>query len=302
MIAFVVAGKRINDVIVFRCFGIRLFPDLSDWAVKIKRYLEDDVMRAIVTESTVYVLIMVVGVISLLIAGCTASSSQSLRSDTMSVTAVLVNEPINIDGELTDTVWQTAPRYTFSLGKDRLASNNNLVEPGYVQCAYDEDYFYLAVSCVDNDIVAEGQADQLHHYQFGDTAELFLKPENASWYWEMYVTPRGNKTVFFFPGRGRLGVPSCFEDQGWGLQVGAKMTGTLNNWQDKDQGWTAEMAVPIEDLTRFGGTFSNADKWTILISRYNFSRYLKNIEMSAFPRLSRTDFHLLDEYAPLDIQ
>ncbi len=47
--------------------------------------------------------------------------------------------------------------------------------------------------------VAEGKEDQLHHYQMGDLVELFLKPEDYTWYWELYATPIGKKTNFWFP-------------------------------------------------------------------------------------------------------
>jgi len=75
--------------------------------------------------------------------------------------------------------------------------------------------------------------------------------------------------------------------------------GTLNDWKDKDKGWTAEMAVPIADLTRFGDVFGGESKWRILISRYNYSRYLSNVELTSLPCLSKTDFHLIEEYAVL---
>ena len=215
--------------------------------------------------------------------------------------AVRAANPVKVDGLLDDEVWRQAKIYQLSTSVDRQTSSP-LLEEGCVQFAWDDEYFYLAAKFKDSDIVAEGEKDQLHHYQFGDVCELFLKPANSSWYWELYVTPRGNKTSFWFPGRGRFGLPSCFAYT-CGLQVGAKVTGTLNNWRDRDDYWTAEMAMPIKDLTAFGDSFSPAVDWRILVGRYNYSIYLPQTgpELSSSPQLSAINYHRLKEYAKLQL-
>jgi hypothetical protein len=134
----------------------------------------------------------------------------------------------------------------------------------------------------------------------GDLMELFLKPEDHTWYWELYATPRGKKTSFWFPGRGRLGLESCYKYE-CGLRVAAQVQGTLNNWQDKDIGWTVEVAMPIKDLTARGEKFGPGARWTILVARYNYSRYLPWVENSATSQLSKTNYHLLEEYRPLKL-
>ncbi|OHB58254.1 MAG: hypothetical protein A2Y12_02475 [Planctomycetes bacterium GWF2_42_9] len=177
-------------------------------------------------------------------------------------------------------------------------------ESSQILAAGDDKYFYLAGTFLDSDIVAEGLEDGLHQYQFGDVCELFLKPVDYSWYWELYGTPLGQKTTFWFPGQGRLGLPSSFEKYSSGLKVAAINRGTVNEWQDYDEGWTIEMTIPIKDLTARGEKFGSDSGWRIHIGRYNYSRYLENKgpELSAFPKLSRTDFHLLNEYAVLKLQ
>ena len=42
-----------------------------------------------------------------------------------------------------------------------------------------------------------------------DLAELFLWPDQDTWYVEMYVTPNNHYTTFLFPSGGRL-LPSAF--------------------------------------------------------------------------------------------
>ncbi|MDP7135281.1 MAG: sugar-binding protein, partial [Planctomycetota bacterium] len=139
------------------------------------------------------------------------------------VIAQKTSKPIKVDGLLDDEIWKTAPIHTAAFDK---RNKDTPQEPGTVQFAWDDKNLYMAVKFVDTDIVAEGKEDQLHHYKMGDLAELFLKPEDSTWYWELYVTPHGKKTSFWFPGRGRFGLESSFQYK-MELNVGARIEGTL---------------------------------------------------------------------------
>jgi len=116
------------------------------------------------------------------------------------------------------------------------------------------------------------------------------------------VTPQSHKTVFFFPGRGRLGLPSGFadsDDKLAGLDVAAKTQGTCNQWRDRDTGWTGEMRISKAMLSEVGVPFDADQPWTVFLGRYNYSRYLEEAELSMSPALSKTSYHLIREYAPL---
>jgi hypothetical protein len=209
--------------------------------------------------------------------------------------------PVEVDGKLDDPIWQRAVVYDFSLGDDVCVNGEMLEEKGYVQLAYDQNYFYVGVKFIDSDIIAENDENQQHHYRFGDVAELFLKPDNSTWCWEMYVTPNSKKTLFWLAGLGRLGLLSVGENDPNILQVAAIVKGTLNYWQDHDCFWTAEIAVPIAELEKYGDKFNSGMTWRIMCSRYNYSRFLKKPELSMTPVLSMTDFHLYEEYAYLEL-
>ncbi|MGI5869370.1 MAG: carbohydrate-binding family 9-like protein [Kiritimatiellia bacterium] len=213
------------------------------------------------------------------------------------VQAVYAPDDLIVDGRLDKPVWKRAPAYPLSLPADRWEAGEVLQEAGRVQFAWNERYFYLAVSFDDSDVVAEGKADGEHHYNLGDLAELFLWPENHSWYWELYVTPHGRQSSFFFPSPARI-LPSCFKNH-LHLFVAAQVQGTLNDWSDRDQGWTAEMAVPVSALTERGEAWGPGSAWRVLVGRYNYSVHLPKLELSAMPSLSKTNYHLRDEYARL---
>lgn len=211
--------------------------------------------------------------------------------------------PVKVDGKLDEPIWNQTPVYPLYVAEDKASGLGQPQEGGQVQLAWDDQYFYIAVRFEDSDIVAEGQGDQLRHFELGDLCELFLKPENGSWYWELYATPRSKKTSFLFPGWGRMGLPGNMAYE-CDLQVAAELQGTLEQWRDRDQGWTAEMAMPIKDLDAQGVPFAPGQTWRILVARYNYSRYLQcqGPEYSMTPRLSQTNFHCLPEYATLELE
>lgn len=211
--------------------------------------------------------------------------------------------PVKVDGRLDEAVWQGAQVYTMNLADDRSVGGAKVEQDAEVRLAWNNEFLYLGVKFFDSDIVAEGKKDQEMHFSLGDVCELFLKPADKSWYWELYVTPRGKKSSFFFPSQGRLGLPSNFEYD-CDLKVDAQIEGTLNNWSDTDKYWTGEMAMPIKDLTSRGESFGPASDWRILVARYNYSYQLptSGAELTMTPKLTETNYHSLDEYAVLKMQ
>lgn len=236
------------------------------------------------------------------IAGCAQRTSVAHQSapGRPIVVAVRTSNAVHLDGKLDEPVWKRAPAYAISLSADALAQGTILMEAGIIRVAWDDGYVYVAMEFTDSDVVTESGGDQLRQQNLGDVGEVFLRPVGRSCYWELHVTPNGRKSAFFFPSRGRM-LPSCFTYAS-GLKAAAHVEGTLNRWQDKDRGWTAELAMPIAELVKEGGVIGPDAHWTILAGRYNYSFYLEELELSAYPRLSRTYFHLTGEYASLRFQ
>ena len=171
-------------------------------------------------------------------------------------------------------------------------------EGGTLRLAWDAEHLYAAFEFEDADVVQEDDRDDRPHYETGDVAELFVKPADASWYWEFYATPQGRRTVHFYPGRGRRGLPGNLTP-GTAARVAAEVDGTLNQWRDRDRGWTAELAVPRAMLTEGGVELAPGTPWRVLAGRYNFGRELPAPELSVRPRLEPIDFHRLHEWADL---
>lgn len=215
--------------------------------------------------------------------------------------AVYTPTPVVIDGVLDDPVWKTAPCYALDLPGDIKSQGKTLEEAGQVQLAWDDVNLYVGIRFMDSDVVAEGDRDQMHHFETGDVAEIFLRPANQTYYWELYSTPHGKRSSYFMPGRGRIGLPSCFTYQ-MDFEVASTVQGALNDWRTRDTSWTTEVRIPNKELERHGEKFGPGQAWTILIARYNYSRFLtqhRGPELSSCPGLPITDWHFLDGYAEL---
>ena len=238
----------------------------------------------------------------ILTAGCRATqSSIAPLPDSPKLVALYTNESVTPDGRLEEAIWDLAPAHPLSFSQADSPEAEPPSEPGTVRLAWDNKYLYAAFELKDSDVIEEGDADQLQQQRTGDVAELFLKPQAANWYWEFHVTPRGRSSAFFFPSRGRAGLPSNFEHP-LKILAGATVDGTLNEWSDQDAGWTAEIAIPLRELTVLDERFDPTAEWRALAARYNYAVNLPAPELSSSPRLPRTSFHDHDNYGSLHYQ
>ena len=194
--------------------------------------------------------------------------------DNLVVEAKYTEVPVNIDGKLDDAIWNEAVAYSFN------SYNAPVIQDGSIKFAWDENFIYVGAQLTDDDVVSTVNTDQTHLYKTGDVLELFLKPINDTYYWEIYGNPEKARTSLFFPSGGRLLFPDSEKYLMPDLKVGAEVDGTLNNWHDKDRGWTVEIAVPIKELTRYGAAINENTIWRFLIGRYNYSRWLEKCEIS----------------------
>ena len=211
-------------------------------------------------------------------------------------------QPPTLDGRLDKPVWREAQAYAFDIPLSEATNGKTFQEGAEARFAWDERCLYVGVRLVDSDIVAEGDDACRLLNLAGDVCEVFLKPEGHTCYWEIHVTPRNQQRVMFYPGRGRLGLPSCFLSS-FPLHSAVACDGEVNNWRTRDREWTVELAVPVESLRDAGIPLAPGSSWRTLVSRYNYSRFLstRGPELSSAPRLSVCDFHRHEEYAVLDL-
>jgi len=212
-----------------------------------------------------------------------------------------VVEPIVLDGRLDDRAWIDAPVYKLALPRPIAERRGDVAEIGHVRFVRDDRYLYAAFNFKDSDVVQHPDAREEVLYLTGDLAELFIKPPDSNAYWEFHAAPDGSRTTYHIPGRGRHGLPSNI-DRDSGFRVAAQVQGTLNDWSDADEGWSVEMAVPLNELRPSAVSPVGLEGWTVLVGRYNYGVALPTFgaELSSYPQLSRQSFHLHDEYAVIE--
>ena len=166
-------------------------------------------------------------------------------------------------------------------------------EGGMVRFGWAENGLYVFAELEDSCIIAQNQQDEQLHFEHGDVFELFVKPRDEPYYWEMYVTPRGNKSTLFFP-RDREGL--TLDD----FLHGHAFRGLEAMAEETSVGWNALMYIPMEQLTALGAGWGDSTEWTIFCGRYNYnSEDLADPELTMTPSLSKESHHLVDEYAIL---
>ena len=212
--------------------------------------------------------------------------------------AIHVEVMPEIDGKLNEIIWQKTPSYTLSFSKDKTGKPK---ETASVKLAWNKQGLYLAVQLEDSDLLAYDDRDEEMHFKYGDALELFVKPRDNSYYWEMYVTPRSNKTTIFIF---RSISNKFFTDPLKGhdfrdLKVCAVTQGSLNDISDSDKDWTAEMWVPASYMKHFKEPWGPNGNWTVFCGRYNYTKDLDHPELSMYPPISKTNYHLTKEYALL---
>lgn len=152
--------------------------------------------------------------------------------------------PIRIDGKLDDAAWRNAPWTSDFIDIE----GDSKPRPKYrtrVKMLWDDQYLYIAAELEEPDVKATLTERDSVIFKDNDF-EVFIKPlpDTASYY-EFEINALNTGWDLFLPKPYRDdGKP----DNSWdieGLKTAIGVQGTLNRPQDKDKGWTVEMAYPL---------------------------------------------------------
>ena len=226
------------------------------------------------------------------------------------VEVLKTKEAITLDGNLAEGAWAKAKTYTMELPlskgrmlpKVRASRESEPFETADVKFICTDDTLYIGVKLQDTDVLSFATEEEMqgHLYLMADVVEVFLKSENSPKYWEIYGTPNGIKSTFHFPTRN--GAKLDYGELDPLYDCKATVQGTLNNSDDKDIGWTIELAFPKKMLEAYCGVpFNNEQKWTCLVSRYNYNMANTHFHLSSVPKLPQGNYHLIEYYAAMKI-
>jgi hypothetical protein len=170
--------------------------------------------------------------------------AQSTQPAPLSYDCHRTTTPIVIDGKLDDPAWNKAP-WTSNFVDIEGAAKPTPRFRTRVKMLYDDKYLYIAAELQEPNVTAtlrEHDSVIFHDNDF----EVFIKPlpQTESYYefemnafntgWDLFLNKPYNEN----------GKP----DNSWdiaGLKTAVGIQGTINHPSDTDQGWTLEIAYPL---------------------------------------------------------
>ena len=163
--------------------------------------------------------------------------------------ARLVTKAPKIDGKLDDAAWASAP------STDAFVNTMNgaaVPQKTAAKLLWDKKFLYVAIENEDSDVWAKlDKRDDKLWTQEAD--EIMIDADgNGRTYVELQVAPNGNLFDTYLPERRKYEdtIDPKLKPFGWNSKTIAKVRvdGTLNKREDQDKGWTAEIAIPLEDV------------------------------------------------------
>ena len=235
--------------------------------------------------------------------------------------------PITIDGDLAKDVWAATP-CTPRFGD--LATGQVTLLDTRAALRWDATHWYVAFWLEERDVWSTGErpvglgwadntvqvciagAGAYYHLSvnpLGETSELFFIWKEAYTRGGRYDVPEFDLAVHRPMVLGGDGGPHHPRGGRWafyhwrfpGLQTAVRVDGSLNQRQDLDQGWTAEIAFPWAGLQPLAdGPVPPAEGavWRILLARQEVidQRASRHTALWTWPSLGEGTLHTPDQY------
>lgn len=172
-----------------------------------------------------------------------SEKSESLEAVLQPVAQAIVYRtpsPLRIDGNLDEPEWRLSTPLPLADLQGRSAPTT------IARLLWDDRFLYIAFECTDPDIWAtKTQRDDFLWEE--EVVEVFIDPEGDGLnYYEFQVNPLGTEIDLLIPDAVE-GVKHGKRNAEWncqGWRSAVQVRGTVNQRDDKDSGWTAEMAIP----------------------------------------------------------
>ncbi len=242
-----------------------------------------------------------------LLTGCVglkATANKLVVSTKEAYYCSFTTDPIRVDGILDEPAWEKAKSIEL----------NNLMWPDTykkpiskteARLLYDDNYLYVGFKAYDQDIYSlytERDSDTC----LDDVLEVFFKTDpDKDPYYNFEINALGTVLDGFC---GKRGADGGFRRwRLWnceGIKIAIGLKGTLNNWEDKDEYWILEVAIPFAELpTLYGQAPKKGDTWLFNLTRYDYSVYLpEGRELMSYAPLSKLDFHHYEDWCKLIFQ
>ncbi len=213
---------------------------------------------------------------------------------------------IKVDGKLDEAAWKDAP----STGVFVNTMNGGPVEQSTeAKLLWDDKFLYVAFENADTDVWSSlSKRDDKLWTQ--EAVELMIDADkNGKTYVEIQVAPNGNVFDTYLPSYRKYedSVDPKKQPYSWNSKVNVKVAvdGTLNKHDDKDKGWTVELALPLGDVKGMDPKADSVrlppeigDTWRINMFRMDVPQG-KPQQASGWSPPLVGDFHALDRFGDL---
>ncbi len=177
------------------------------------------------------------------------ASPALLAQEVRSYTCNKVNKPLKIDGLLKNTEWASAP-WTSDFVDIEGAGKTKPRFRTRAKMLWDDTYLYIAAELEEPQLWATYDRHDMvifHEHDF----EVFLDPDgDGLHYFEFEMNALNTGWDLYLPKPYKDGGKA---DNGWeipGLKTAVRLRGTLNKPNDRDKGWTLEIAFPWAAFNR----------------------------------------------------
>lgn len=205
---------------------------------------------------------------------------------------------IKIDGVADEKAWEQA-EVIADFGADWLTPAQPARSSTRARLLWDREALYFFAEMEDQDLYA----DVVEHdgmCWLNDVFELFFKPaDDRLAYYEFQVNAANTSLDMLLPSRGSGGYERWKGAQPFHVESAVRLDGTLNAWQDTDQGWSVEGRIPWADFQATGQRPAAADTWRFALCRYDYSVHFETPDLSCCASLTKPDFHHYEDYALL---
>jgi hypothetical protein len=164
---------------------------------------------------------------------------------------------------------------------------------------WDDDALYFFAEMEDADLFAD-VTEQDGQTWDNDVFELFFKPDaERKPYYEFQVTPLNTHFDCCIKAKGVGQVRRWMKAHEFNWETKPSLRGTLNDENDKDQGWSVEGKIPWTDFRHTGGKPKAGDVWTFALCRYDYALDYDAPDLSTTAPLTKVDFHQTEKYGKL---
>jgi hypothetical protein len=219
--------------------------------------------------------------------------------------ARMVTKAPKIDGKLDDAAWASAPTTGAFVNTMTGAAVAQKTE---AKLLWDKKFLYVGIENEDSDVWSK--LDKRDDKLWTEEAdEIMIDADgNGRTYVELQVAPNGNLFDTYLPERRKYEdtIDPKLKPFSWNSKTIAKVRvdGTLNKREDQDKGWTAELAIPLEDVKGMDSKSTltlppvPGNVWRINMFRMDVPQG-KPQQASGWSPPLVGDFHALDRFGEL---